>query len=385
MNGKVAMVKHWAAIPLASMGALLLLLALLASRSASSVALAPDAAHPHGAAAPVVYVDWRNQGFEDGSPDHPWNTVSEGIGAASAGAPVLIAEGIYAETVVINRSLSLSGGYAAYDGPDRWSRDILLHRTTIDGGGSGPVIAITCQCTATIGGVTILGGSAARGGGLSIQQGASVRLEQSQVSGNHATGAEPNGQGGGIYLVDASLVISETNVINNTASEAGGGLYVLRGWAQIVGSQFADNTALNQGGYGEGGGIFLEGSALALSHSQVLTNQRIVAAEASVRATHNSWSTRMSSATTAWMRRAMPAGAFMPPVLRAPCAATSFARTARCWREEWLRVTEPSPWSTTSSKAISGAACCCKPERSPTTRCGTTLPISTASMDRDFC
>ena len=92
------------------------------------------------------------------------------------------------------------------------------------------------------------------------------------MSGNHATGAAASGQGGGIYLADASLVISETNVLNNTASEAGGGLYVLRGWAQIVGSQFADNTALNEGGFGEGGGIFLEGSALALSHSRVLTN-----------------------------------------------------------------------------------------------------------------
>lgn len=267
--------KHWATITLAPAGALLALLALLASlgpNAAPSVALVPNAARSAIGSAPATYVDWRNQGFEDGSPDHPWNTISEGAAAVAEGAPVLVAEGLYPETLTVARSLVLSGGYAAYDAPDRWSRDVARHRTTIDGGGGGPVIAISCQCTATVNGLTILGGSAPRGGGLSIQQGAAVRLEQAQVSGNRATGADPDGRGGGIYLADSSLVISETKVLSNTASESGGGLYVLRGWAQIVGSQVAENTALNAGGYGEGGGIFLEGSALALSSSQVLTN-----------------------------------------------------------------------------------------------------------------
>jgi len=218
-----------------------------------------------------VYVDWRNLGFEDGTADHPWNSVAEGIAAASDGDSVLIAEGIYTETLTIGRALALAGGYAGYDAPDRWTRDLALYRTTLNGGGQGPVITVNCACTATVSGLTITAGRAAQGGGLFIQ-GAAATLEQATVSDNHAIGGEGGGQGGGIYLTGASLIISATYVLSNTASQSGGGLHVDRGWAQIVVSEFAGNSAVNLAGDGEGGGIFAGGSALALARSRVLTN-----------------------------------------------------------------------------------------------------------------
>ncbi len=263
--------KRWAMVSLASLWALVLLSAVFAPRSTSLATLASVIIPPNAVTTHIQYVDWRNGGFEDGTADHPWNSVAEGITTAGSGASVLIAEGTYTETLTISKSLTLAGGYAPYDSPGRWSRDVGYYTTAIDGGGSGPVIGISCACAVMVSGLTITDGSAPQGGGLFIQ-GAAVTLEQATVSDNRAIGGEGSGQGGGIYLTGASLTISATHVLSNTASQSGGGLHVNRGWAQIAVSEFSGNSAVNLAGDGEGGGIFAGGSALALARSQVLTN-----------------------------------------------------------------------------------------------------------------
>ena len=52
-------------------------------------------------------VDWRNTGFEDGSFDHPYNTVQEGVAAVRDNGLVYITAGNYDETVTILRPMSL--------------------------------------------------------------------------------------------------------------------------------------------------------------------------------------------------------------------------------------------------------------------------------------
>jgi len=237
-----------AVIALASSWALLLLLALGASRSlslepVSSLRSSAFIRVPFSGFVPAsetVYVDWRNPGPEDGTADHPWNTLAEAIAAAPDGAAVRIAEGLYTETLALTRSLALEGGFAAYDAPAPWKRDLAQHPTILDGAGRGPVVTISCTCAAALDGLNITGGRAA--------------------------------QGGGVHVTSASLTISATHIFSNTAAQSGGGLYVRRGWAMITASEFAYNRADNLAGDGEGGGIFGEGAAVAVARSRLLTN-----------------------------------------------------------------------------------------------------------------
>ena len=52
-------------------------------------------------------VDWQNTGFEDGSFDHPYNTVQEGAAAVRDDGLVYIRTGNYDETLTIARPMTL--------------------------------------------------------------------------------------------------------------------------------------------------------------------------------------------------------------------------------------------------------------------------------------
>lgn len=54
-----------------------------------------------------AFVDWHNAGFEDGSPDHPYNTVREGVAAVRDDGLVIITGGNYDEAVTITRPMVL--------------------------------------------------------------------------------------------------------------------------------------------------------------------------------------------------------------------------------------------------------------------------------------
>ncbi|MBN1637943.1 MAG: right-handed parallel beta-helix repeat-containing protein [Ignavibacteriales bacterium] len=58
----------------------------------------------------VIYVDGSNTGYEDGSKEHPYNTIQEGISASSDwGDTVQVATGAYYECVSIYKNLTLIG------------------------------------------------------------------------------------------------------------------------------------------------------------------------------------------------------------------------------------------------------------------------------------
>ena len=134
-------------------------------------------------ATPAVYVDWRNQGFSDGPPDYPWNTVSEGIVAvrpAPAGCR-LPKEQPNTETLVVNRfAIAVRRLRGVRRGRYRVQLaasflEICMHSSMA--GGSRPVVTISCPVYRRHQRIDdTRWNSAARGGGLSIQQGASVKV-----------------------------------------------------------------------------------------------------------------------------------------------------------------------------------------------------------------
>jgi hypothetical protein len=54
-----------------------------------------------------AFVDWSNSGFEDGTSEHPYNTVREGVAAVRDDGIVFIAGGSYDERVTITRPMVL--------------------------------------------------------------------------------------------------------------------------------------------------------------------------------------------------------------------------------------------------------------------------------------
>ncbi|MCA9110134.1 MAG: hypothetical protein KDA52_09320 [Planctomycetaceae bacterium] len=130
------------------------------------------------------------------------------------------------------------------------------------GSGSGGGIQ-TLGGTATIINALIQGNDAQRaGGGLEIEDSASVIITDSTIDMNDvAIGANP-GNGGGIHVGPASnITVNTSTFTNNTASE-GGGLWVgggstLNVYQSTVGEMGSPNDAT-----GDGGGIYNTGGAM---------------------------------------------------------------------------------------------------------------------------
>jgi hypothetical protein len=81
-------------------------------------------------------------GTEDGSPEHPFNTIQEGIDAATGGDTVSVAPGTYQEPIVMKPTVVLR----SQRGPET---------TLIDSDGASPVV--TCGDRGTLDGFTVTG------------------------------------------------------------------------------------------------------------------------------------------------------------------------------------------------------------------------------------
>ena len=102
---------------------------------------------------PIVHVDDSNTtGQEDGSEQHPFNTIQEGIGAVSHGGAIKVARGTYPESLTIGRKrVTIAGGYKGgtdyANTPGDFAEanrdpDPRTNSTVVDGGGA----AIAVQC-----------------------------------------------------------------------------------------------------------------------------------------------------------------------------------------------------------------------------------------------
>jgi parallel beta-helix repeat protein len=218
----------------------------------------------------------------------PCQTVQYAVDQAQAGEEVRVASGLYTgvqgrpapseyfnppasgiitQVVYISKTVTIQGGYTtAFTDPP----DPEANQTTLDAQGEGRVLFITGDISPTIEGLHITNGDATGlgsvwgediGGGVYVIN-ATVTISNNPVSSNTAQ------YGGGLYLHDSDATLSGNTVTNNTASDRGGGLYLWSSDAMLSGNAVISNTTDYSGG-----GVYLQFSDNAtLSGNAVISN-----------------------------------------------------------------------------------------------------------------
>lgn len=174
-------------------------------------------------------------------------TIQAAIGAAGGGDVIQIAQGTYTENLIINKSITIEGGWRS----DWLAWDPDLYTTTVDGGGAESVIRIVGSSAPTVDGFEIVNGNAWSGGGIYCAENASLTLRNSDIHHNQATADG----GGGVYLDQSSQATLLNNRIHhNQGEDYGGGFYAwYTGEVIVQSNEFYLNQSTNRGG-----GIYID-------------------------------------------------------------------------------------------------------------------------------
>ncbi len=207
-----------------------------------------------------------------------YSTIQAAINAASSGDTIQVAAGTYTENINVGTSnLTIQGAGA--------------DSTTINGGSSGSVITVSGALSGiTIAAFTITAGFASDGGGVFIEQGATVSVSNCIVASNTAsiTGggiavvnstatisgclirANTAGGGGGVWVYGSTATITDTIITGNTADTSGGGLGVgSASTVTVTNCTIISNTSTSV----NGGGIYIiESSTFTITESTIESN-----------------------------------------------------------------------------------------------------------------
>ena len=149
--------------------------------------------------------------LEDGSPEHPFDTIQEAVDDAGDWYAVLVEEGAYYENVsIIDKAVRLSS--LDPRDPER------VAATIIDGGGEGfcVLFSFAGETGCALAGFTIRNGSSREGAGVYL------RCCSPTIMNNVITSNSAENFGGGILLNESSsTIISNTIVYNDALSGAG--------------------------------------------------------------------------------------------------------------------------------------------------------------------
>ncbi|MTW22408.1 right-handed parallel beta-helix repeat-containing protein, partial [Allochromatium palmeri] len=139
--------------------------------------------------------------------------------------------------------------------------------TVLDGDDTGTVLILIARELAAsfnIDGITLQNGARSvgdgHGGGLRVETAGSVSLGHSVIAKNTASE-----NGGGVYILSSQITLDSSVFTENTAKIGGGGLlYASR--VNLTGNRFANNTI----SYRNGGGVYISGAPSILGKTVTL-------------------------------------------------------------------------------------------------------------------
>jgi pectin methylesterase-like acyl-CoA thioesterase len=182
-----------------------------------------------------------------------FTSVQAAIDDPGAPTTITVCEGTYTGDITINRNLSLTG---AGDGANP-AFNTILHGT-----GHSSVVTIGASGTMTVQRLRITGGSANQGGGVFIAAGTHT-LSECTIIGNTSVTS-----GGGIFN-DGSLMMDSCSVKNNQSLGSGG--IVSDGTLSLQSSILVRNTTTGGAG-SQGGGLLNLSGAAHLTNCDVVHN-----------------------------------------------------------------------------------------------------------------
>ena len=189
--------------------------------------------------------------------------VQAAVDAATGGDEIRIATGVYTDVnvrpridvtitgvvtqvIYLSKTLILRGGYTTTN----WiTPGLAANPTVLDAQEQGRVIYIAGDITSTLEGLRLTRGNANAPG-----------------LGDYCIGSDCYGNGGGLYGITATVILSNCQIDHNTAW-SGSGLYLSNSDATLITSTIHDNAA-----YYSGGGLTLDSSNATLSANTLLSN-----------------------------------------------------------------------------------------------------------------
>ena len=195
---------------------------------------------------------------EDGSAEHPFDAIQEGIDAALDGDEVVIQDGTY--TGDGNRDLDFGGKAITVRSANG---DPNLCIIDCEGAARGLCFCYHETALSVVDGITITNGYDDGDGGAIYCLDAAPTITNCVISYNYAAH-----RGGGVCCEQADPAISNCTISQNTAYE-GGGVCVDGGSPTITSCDLSGNTAL---GYGGGIEVWQTSGTLVLSQCTVLSN-----------------------------------------------------------------------------------------------------------------
>ncbi|MCP4453651.1 MAG: SUMF1/EgtB/PvdO family nonheme iron enzyme, partial [Planctomycetes bacterium] len=162
---------------------------------------------------------------EDGSANHPFDTVQEAIDAAPFGATVRVLPGHYVGRLnLLGKSITVTS-LVDIDSEEPNSLG-AIDQTILDGNGSGPVVTFASHegTACVLQGFTITGGVADAGGGILCDNSAPM-ISHCLITGNQAT----RFTGGGVDCYGSTAKFINCSIVGNDAARGGGGVSSDRG------------------------------------------------------------------------------------------------------------------------------------------------------------